>query len=243
MHEIKQDTIYMFNVIWYLPKKMDLISFCAISLDWAQYAGAGTWQNQSENTEEKYINLAADCLLVLLAALLSALVRFDAEAGPASGAVGLTSGAGGFLLVLEQLHQQFKLGTAVHLQSQTEQLVAALDTAGNTDLLRNKLRYTIKLSATTVHICELKLYLLTVQHAYGLLLPIAYSRTKHSHSFNSSICHKQFVLIWMYLSNNVKNHNVADIIYKFISLLIRCRDSFDMTNIFTQRQLEICSTV
>lgn len=54
---------------------------------------------------------------MLLAALLSALVRFDAEAGPASGAVGLTSGASGFLLVLEQLHQQVKLGTAVHLQS------------------------------------------------------------------------------------------------------------------------------
>lgn len=55
------------------------------------------------------INLAADGLLMLPAALLSALVGLDAEAGPASGAGGLTGGAGGFLLILEQLHQQFKL--------------------------------------------------------------------------------------------------------------------------------------
>ena len=41
---------------------------------------------------------------MLLAALLSALVRFDAEAGPASGAGNLTSGAGSFLLILEELH-------------------------------------------------------------------------------------------------------------------------------------------
>lgn len=55
------------------------------------------------------INLAADGLLMLPAALLSALVGLDAEAGPASGAGGLTGGAGGFLLILEQLHEQFKL--------------------------------------------------------------------------------------------------------------------------------------
>ena len=62
------------------------------------------------------MNLAADSLLVLLAALLSALVRFDAEAGPASGAGNLTSGAGSFLLILEELHQQVKLGkAAAHL--------------------------------------------------------------------------------------------------------------------------------
>lgn len=76
---------------------------------------------------------------MLLAALLPALVGFDAEAGPASGAWDLTGGADGFLLVVEQLHQQVKLGTAAHSQSQTEQLTAALDTAGNIDLLRNKL--------------------------------------------------------------------------------------------------------
>lgn len=64
------------------------------------------------------MNLAADGLLVLLAALLSALVGLNAETGPAPGAGGLASGAGGFLLILEQLHQQVKLGTAVHLQSQ-----------------------------------------------------------------------------------------------------------------------------
>lgn len=55
------------------------------------------------------INLAADGLLVLPAALFSALVGFDAEAGPASGAGGLTGGTGGFLLILEQLHEQLKL--------------------------------------------------------------------------------------------------------------------------------------
>lgn len=84
------------------------------------------------NSEEKGLNLAANGLLVLLAALLSALVRFDAEAGPASCPGDLTSGTGGFLLVLEQLHQQVKLGTAVHIQSQTDQLAAAFHTAGNT---------------------------------------------------------------------------------------------------------------
>lgn len=57
----------------------------------------------------RLINLAADGLLVLPAALLSALVGFDAEAGPASGAGGMAGGAGGFLLILEQLHEQFKL--------------------------------------------------------------------------------------------------------------------------------------
>lgn len=45
----------------------------------------------------------------MLPALLSALVGLDAEAGAASGAGGLTRGAGGFLLVLEQLHEQLKL--------------------------------------------------------------------------------------------------------------------------------------
>lgn len=64
------------------------------------------------------MNLAADGLLVLLAALLSTLVGLNAETGPAPGARGLASGAGGFLLILEKLHQQVKLGTAVHLQSQ-----------------------------------------------------------------------------------------------------------------------------
>lgn len=91
-------------------------------------------------TVERDTNLAADSLLVLLAALVSALrSRFDAEAGPASAASDLTSGAGGFPLVLEQLHQQVKLGTAAHLQSQTEQLMQTLNTAGNIDLLKNKL--------------------------------------------------------------------------------------------------------
>lgn len=74
---------------------------------------------------------------MLLAALFSALVGFDAEAGPASRAWDLTGGAGSFFLIMEQLHQQGKLGTAARSQSQTEQLMAALDTAGNIDLLRN----------------------------------------------------------------------------------------------------------
>lgn len=59
-------------------------------------------------------NLAADGLLVLLAALVSALVRFDAQAGSTSGSGDLTSGAGGFLLILEQLHQQVELGATAH---------------------------------------------------------------------------------------------------------------------------------
>lgn len=84
------------------------------------------------NSEEKRIHLAANGLLVLLAALLSALVRFDAEAGPAPCPGDLTRGTGGFLLVLEELHQQVKLGTAVHIRSQTHQLVAAFHTAGHT---------------------------------------------------------------------------------------------------------------
>ena len=78
-------------------------------------------------------NLAADGLLVLLAALLSALVRFDAEAGPATGSWDLTGGAGSFLLVMEQLHQQVELGTAAHSQSVTEQQMAEFHSAGNTD--------------------------------------------------------------------------------------------------------------
>lgn len=65
------------------------------------------------------IHLAADCLLVVLAALFSALVRFDAEAGPAPGARDLTRGTGCFLLILKQLHQQVKLGTAALTQSNT----------------------------------------------------------------------------------------------------------------------------
>lgn len=66
------------------------------------------------------IYLAAHGLLVLPAALLSALVGLDAEAGPASGAVGRTGGARDFLLVMEQLHKQLKLrrGKAGYLQMQ-----------------------------------------------------------------------------------------------------------------------------
>lgn len=59
-------------------------------------------------------NLAADSLLVLLAARITALVRFDTEAGSASCARDVTGRAGGFLLVLEQLHQEVKLGIAAH---------------------------------------------------------------------------------------------------------------------------------
>lgn len=55
------------------------------------------------------MNLAADSLLVLLAACFPALIRFDAKTGPASGPRDLTGGAGSFQLVLEQLHQQVKL--------------------------------------------------------------------------------------------------------------------------------------
>lgn len=61
---------------------------------------------------EKYINLAADCLLVFLAACVTALVWFDAEARPATSARDLASGTSSFLFILEQLHQQVKLGTA-----------------------------------------------------------------------------------------------------------------------------------
>lgn len=68
---------------------------------------------------ELNMNLAADGLLVLLAAALAALDRFDAEAGPSSGAGALARGTDGFLPVLEQLHQQGELGTAAHTQSQT----------------------------------------------------------------------------------------------------------------------------
>ena len=59
---------------------------------------------------------------MLLAAFVPALVGLDAEAGPSSGAGDLTGRAGGLFLVLEQLHQQIKLGTGVNLQSQTGQL-------------------------------------------------------------------------------------------------------------------------
>lgn len=65
------------------------------------------------------INLAANCLLVVLAALFPALVGFDAEAGPAPCARDLTRGTGCFLLILKQLHQQVKLGTAAITQSHT----------------------------------------------------------------------------------------------------------------------------
>lgn len=76
-----------------------------------------TGKQKRENTRE---NLAADGLLVLLAAFVSTLVGLDAQTGAAPGARGLAGGAGGFLLILEQLHQQVKLGTAAHLQSQKE---------------------------------------------------------------------------------------------------------------------------
>lgn len=49
---------------------------------------------------------------MLPAARVAALVWFDAEAGPASGAGDLASGTGSLFLILEQLHQQVKLGTA-----------------------------------------------------------------------------------------------------------------------------------
>ena len=78
---------------------------------------------------------------MLLAALLSALVRFDAEAGSATSSWDLTSGAGSFLLVMEQLHQQVELQTAAHSQSVTEQQMAAFHSAGKTDELRNNLKY------------------------------------------------------------------------------------------------------
>lgn len=65
--------------------------------------------------KEALTNLAADRLLVLFAALLSALVGLDAEAGPAAGSGGLAAGAAGCLLILEQLHQQVKLQTAGRL--------------------------------------------------------------------------------------------------------------------------------
>lgn len=54
-----------------------------------------------KKTQKRNIHLAADRLLVLLAGFVSALVGFDAEASPASGARGLTCWAGGFFLVLE----------------------------------------------------------------------------------------------------------------------------------------------
>lgn len=76
--------------------------------------GQKLWTEHS-GEDVSVINLAADGLLVLPAALLSALDGFDAEAGPASGTRGLTSGAGGFLFILEQLHEQFKLWTAGRL--------------------------------------------------------------------------------------------------------------------------------
>lgn len=68
-----------------------------------------------QTSKEAVTNLAAHRLLVLPAALLSALVRLDAEAGAASAAGGLAAGAAGFLLVPEQLHQQLKLQTAGRL--------------------------------------------------------------------------------------------------------------------------------
>lgn len=55
------------------------------------------------------MDLAANGLLVLLAACLPAFVRFDAETGPAPGPRPLTGGAGSFQFVLEQLHQQVEL--------------------------------------------------------------------------------------------------------------------------------------
>lgn len=49
---------------------------------------------------------------MLLAGFFPALVRFDAETGSASSTRDLTSGAGSFQLILEQLHQQVKLWKA-----------------------------------------------------------------------------------------------------------------------------------
>lgn len=80
-------------------------------------ASLGTSGNGNKVKKESGTNLAAHRLLVLLAALLSALVRLDAEAGPASGTRGVAAGAAGFLLVLEQLHQQVKLQTAGRLEA------------------------------------------------------------------------------------------------------------------------------
>lgn len=80
-------------------------------------ASPETSGNGNKDKKECGTNLAAHRLLVLLAALLSALVGLDAEAGPASGTGGLAAGAAGFLLVLEQLHQQVKLQTAGRLEA------------------------------------------------------------------------------------------------------------------------------
>lgn len=75
--------------------------------------------NYSLKPERNHLqNLAADGLLVLLAAFVSTLVRLDAQTGAAPGARGLAGGAGGFLFVLEQLHQQVELETGATLQLQ-----------------------------------------------------------------------------------------------------------------------------
>lgn len=57
---------------------------------------------------------------MLLAAFVSTLVRLDTQTGAAPGAWCLAGGAGGFLFILEQLHQQVELGTGAHLQLQKE---------------------------------------------------------------------------------------------------------------------------
>lgn len=80
-------------------------------------ASLETSGNGNKDKKDCGTNLAAHRLLVLLAALLSALFGLDAEAGPASGTGGLAAGAAGFLLVLEQLHQQVKLQTAGRLEA------------------------------------------------------------------------------------------------------------------------------
>lgn len=80
-------------------------------------------------------NLAADGLLVLLAAFVSTLVRLDAQSGTAPGAWGLAGGAGGFLLILEQLHQQVELETAARLQ--------LLDVDGDVVMIRTNLRFDV----------------------------------------------------------------------------------------------------
>lgn len=72
-------------------------------------------QQKQENTVE---NLAADGLLVLLAAFVSTFAWLNAQTGATPGARGLAGGAGGLLFILEQLHQQVKLETAANLQFQ-----------------------------------------------------------------------------------------------------------------------------
>lgn len=56
-------------------------------------------------------HLQSDCLLVFFAGLACfVLVWFDAEASASSSGRSSTGWTRGFLLILEQLHQQVKLG-------------------------------------------------------------------------------------------------------------------------------------